>query len=425
MVHVTVEQNKAKEMLLESIQKANAALEQITTTQQTTQSLIQKKRERITENSSLYKSINKALQPPTTKDNPQLLEDDEEDVHPDNEHSQSETSSKFKEPTSKTLQAQLGSRSVVEKSRLDKQRDERRKKSKKSKKPKVSEVSSDDDAAEARPPAVKKKVQKAAISQAPEEEKREEDKRMENEDGDEKGNSGGGSQSPISSSDERINSNTHAAQWTQMRELMNVVQQSLEPWTQLHHQTMLSQIAATLKTFPGGSLFPSAQTLQHWKENYCVSIPLQQCIEEVNVLNGQNPKVTHQPQQQATPKSPSYDSSSPENSKIEEEIKGAPETDDRVEQPTTRSESLASPPAFLSNHSKKPSSNKQPPMTGTGEGLPLAAGKSKRGKMEITPKIGGAIVIVPTANPAVETTQKQLGQAKKPVDAKVLKKKQD
>jgi len=399
MVHVNEEHTKAKQMLLASIEeqtkakqmqmtsleqanasieRAKAALVQLNATEAATKTMIAKKREKITAANPLYKKISNAILPggtnKTTKENPVVLEgEDNNDERP-----QSESSSRYEQPKSKhpTLQAQLESRSVVEKPRLDHQRDQKRRKH-----PKRQE--SDDD--DVQPSQKRKRLQKTSASQPPaaaDEEDKEEEEEY----------SMGGSQL----SSDRVNATTHAEKWAKMVGLINLVQQSIEPWTVLHGQTMLSKISANLKDFPGGNLFPSVRTLDQWEQNYRQSIPLPNCKSEAKHIN--DLIVAFDDQAHKQPKSPSYDCpSASQGSALEEEKEEADDDDDKVhqppsiDQPTTRSESLGSPP-LQSRREQSLTKPVQPPMTGTGQPMPIAPGKSKKGNTNVTPKVGAVPV---------------------------------
>jgi hypothetical protein len=373
MVLVSEEQTKAKRMMMATIEQANAALAQLNATQDATKTMITKKREKITAANPLYRKISTLLPGPggqATKENPMTLDEGEEENKSNNSEHQSETSSKFEQPKSRghKLQAQIQSRSVVEKSQHDDQRNQKRKRHQKAP---VSEPSVADD--------------------------------------EEKSLAG----SHLSS--ERVNAHTHAEQWVQMVKLMDTVQKTLKPWTIIHGQTLLSQISTALKQFPGGYLFPSAQTLEQWAKNYRQSIPMENCKSEAQHINDLIASFTHshQPEEQAQEcdddENYDYPSVSQAGSLGEEEQQDEDlQPKNRLsidkygdDDQRTRSVSVGSP-ALQST--REPSSTKTllPAMIGTGKATPIRVVESKRGNNNVAPKVGAPVERRETRNDMIK-----------------------
>jgi len=245
-------------MLKTTINQANAALQLLNTTQEATQTMIHKKRQKISASDPLYRKINQMLPdsdgPGSDKNDPMTL-DDEKEGKEDNEHT-----SNFKKPESESrrnrLPTQFNSKSVVEKSKHDEIRDKRRKQNR------------------------RKRHQKAPVSEPSVHGNNDEEEENDDEEEEEE------KQNPASQrSLDRVNDQTHADQWVQMVQIMNRVQKTIEPWTVIPSQTLLSQISTALKGFPGGQMFPASKTLDEWRKTYEELVPVQKCEAEAKHIN--------------------------------------------------------------------------------------------------------------------------------------------
>jgi hypothetical protein len=318
MVHVTNEQAKAQQMLIDSIAQSQASLRQseaalakLCETQQKSKTMLTNKRAK--DAHRLYQNLNRAL---NASKEPITLDGDDIEEEKEKESQQSETSSKFEQPKSK-LQDQIQSQSVVNKSHREKKREKKKEILQRLKKSK-------DDEYEHPRTSTAKRIQKKPISQ-PANDGNEEEKQDEED------------EEASRQSLERVNDQTHAAQWNEITRLIKIVQQAIEPWTLLPGQTMLSKMSENLKDFPQGYLFPSAHVLNQFTHKFQQLIPPEANTAEVHrFLN---------PKEASSPKSPSYECESVSRSgsfddKHDKQALPVSTTD----QPTTRSESLASPP---------------------------------------------------------------------------------